>query len=123
MAWQKKKFGNKLVVGHFNVRVSSYWQTSETHNLNGIPAKPNLHEGKILIFSVGLSRCVRSEEQFKEKQEHTNSEPSISRQQLKFWPRLVPKSSSKFHYAKKRFPVTSKYRQMHRVLNIDEIKN
>jgi hypothetical protein len=31
--------------------------------------------------------------------------------------------SSKFHYAKRRFPVTSKCRQMHGVLNVDEIKN
>jgi hypothetical protein len=29
----------------------------------------------------------------------------------------------KFHYAKRRFPVTSKCRQMHGVLNVDEIKN
>jgi hypothetical protein len=30
---------------------------------------------------------------------------------------------SKFHYAKKRFSIISKYRQMHKVLNINEIKN
>jgi hypothetical protein len=30
---------------------------------------------------------------------------------------------SKFYYEKKRFPVTSKYRQRYRVLNVDEIKN
>jgi hypothetical protein len=29
----------------------------------------------------------------------------------------------KFYYAKRRFFVTSKYRQMHGVLNVDEIKN
>jgi hypothetical protein len=29
----------------------------------------------------------------------------------------------KFHYAKRRFSVTSKCRQMHEVLNVDEIKN
>jgi hypothetical protein len=29
----------------------------------------------------------------------------------------------KFHYAKRKFPVTSKCRQMHGVLNVDEIKN
>jgi hypothetical protein len=29
----------------------------------------------------------------------------------------------KFHYAKKKFPVTLKCRQMHGVLNVDEIKN
>jgi hypothetical protein len=29
----------------------------------------------------------------------------------------------KFHYAKRRFTVTSKCRQMHGVLNVDEIKN
>jgi hypothetical protein len=32
-------------------------------------------------------------------------------------------SLSKFYYAKRRFSVTSKYRQMHGVLNVDEIKN
>jgi hypothetical protein len=36
---------------------------------------------------------------------------------------LVPQFVPKFHYAKRKFPVTSKYRQMHRVLNIDEMKN
>jgi hypothetical protein len=29
----------------------------------------------------------------------------------------------KFYYAKRRFPVTSKCRQMYGVLNVDEIKN
>jgi hypothetical protein len=29
----------------------------------------------------------------------------------------------KFYYAKRRFPVTSKYRHIYGVLNIDEIKN
>jgi hypothetical protein len=29
----------------------------------------------------------------------------------------------KFHYAKRRFSITSKYRHMHGVLNVDEIKN
>jgi hypothetical protein len=38
-------------------------------------------------------------------------------------PCLVPQFSPKFHYAKRRFPVTSKCRQMHGVLNVDEIKN
>jgi hypothetical protein len=37
--------------------------------------------------------------------------------------RLVPQFFSKFHYAKRRFPVTLKCRQMHEVLNVDEIKN
>jgi hypothetical protein len=37
-------------------------------------------------------------------------------------PGLVPNSYPKFHYAKKRFPITSKCRHMHGVLNIDEIK-
>jgi hypothetical protein len=36
---------------------------------------------------------------------------------------LDSKYFSKFHYAKRRFPITSKYRHMHGVLNIDEIKN
>jgi hypothetical protein len=36
---------------------------------------------------------------------------------------LVPNFSPKFHYAKRRFPVTSKYRHMHGVLNVDKIKN
>jgi hypothetical protein len=39
------------------------------------------------------------------------------------WPRLVPKFSPKFHYAKRRFPITSKCRQIHGVLNVDEIIN
>jgi hypothetical protein len=38
-------------------------------------------------------------------------------------PCLVPQFSLKFHYAKRRFPVISKYRQMYEVLNVDEIKN
>jgi hypothetical protein len=29
----------------------------------------------------------------------------------------------KFYYVKRRFPITSKCRQIHKVLNIDEIKN
>jgi hypothetical protein len=29
----------------------------------------------------------------------------------------------KFHYVKRRFLITSKYRYMYRVLNVDEIKN
>jgi hypothetical protein len=36
---------------------------------------------------------------------------------------LVPLILSKFHYAKRRFSVTSKCRQMHGVLNVDKIKN
>jgi hypothetical protein len=39
------------------------------------------------------------------------------------YPCLVPQFSPKFHYAKRRFSVTSKCRQMHGVLNVDEIKN
>jgi hypothetical protein len=31
--------------------------------------------------------------------------------------------SPKFYYAKRRFHITSKYRHMHGVLNVDEIKN
>jgi hypothetical protein len=38
-------------------------------------------------------------------------------------PCLVPQFSLKFYYVKRRFPVTSKCRQMHGVLNVDEIKN
>jgi hypothetical protein len=38
-------------------------------------------------------------------------------------PCLVPNSTPKFYYAKRRFSITSKCRQMHGVLNIDEIKN
>jgi hypothetical protein len=36
---------------------------------------------------------------------------------------LDPKYFPKFHYAKIRFSITSKYRHMHEVLNVDEIKN
>jgi hypothetical protein len=39
------------------------------------------------------------------------------------WPCLDAKFSPKFHYAKRRFPVTSKCRHMYGVLNVDEIKN
>jgi hypothetical protein len=38
-------------------------------------------------------------------------------------PCLDAKFSPKFHYAKRRFPITSKYRHMYGVLNVDEIKN
>jgi hypothetical protein len=38
-------------------------------------------------------------------------------------PCLVLNSIPKFYYAKRRFSITSKYRQMHGVLNVDEIKN
>jgi hypothetical protein len=38
-------------------------------------------------------------------------------------PCSVPKFFPKFHYAKRRFSITSKYRQMHVVLNVDKIKN
>jgi hypothetical protein len=38
-------------------------------------------------------------------------------------PCLVPQFSSKIYYAKRRFLVITKYRQMHGVLNVDEIKN
>jgi hypothetical protein len=33
------------------------------------------------------------------------------------------KFTPKFHYAKRRFPITSKCRHMYGVLNVDEIKN
>jgi hypothetical protein len=38
-------------------------------------------------------------------------------------PCLDAKYFPKFYYAKRRFPVTSKYRHMYGVLNVDEIKN
>jgi hypothetical protein len=38
-------------------------------------------------------------------------------------PSLDHKFFLKFHYAKRRFPIISKFWQMHGVLNIDEIKN
>jgi hypothetical protein len=42
---------------------------------------------------------------------------------LPYRPGLVPDLVSKFHCAKRRFPITLKYWQMHGVLNVDEIKN
>jgi hypothetical protein len=36
---------------------------------------------------------------------------------------LDPKYFTKFHYTKRRFPVTSKCRHIYGVLNVDEIKN
>jgi hypothetical protein len=36
---------------------------------------------------------------------------------------VYPISFPKFHYAKRRFSVTSKNRHMYEVLNVDEIKN
>jgi hypothetical protein len=38
-------------------------------------------------------------------------------------PCLVSNFTSKFHYAKRRFSITLKCRQMHGVLNVDKIKN
>jgi hypothetical protein len=38
-------------------------------------------------------------------------------------PCLDAKFFSKFYYAKRRFSITSKYRHMYGVLNVDEIKN
>jgi len=38
-------------------------------------------------------------------------------------PRLVHPNSRIWHYAKRRFPVTSNLRYMYGVLNVDEIKN
>jgi hypothetical protein len=46
-----------------------------------------------------------------------------NKKHLRSSPCLVPPILPKFHYAKRRFPVTSKCRQMYGVLNIDEIKN
>jgi hypothetical protein len=40
-----------------------------------------------------------------------------------FRPCLDANFFSKFYYAKRRFPITSKCRHMYRVLNVDEIKN
>jgi hypothetical protein len=40
-----------------------------------------------------------------------------------FRPGLDPKYLPKFHYVKRRFPITLKCRHMHGVLNVDEIKN
>jgi hypothetical protein len=48
---------------------------------------------------------------------------SVTENTVTVGPCLVPNSISKFNYAKRRFPITSKYRQMHEVLNVDEIKN
>jgi hypothetical protein len=38
-------------------------------------------------------------------------------------PCLVLKFTSKFYYVKRRFLITSKYRHMYGVLNVDKIKN
>jgi hypothetical protein len=38
-------------------------------------------------------------------------------------PGLVPNFSPKLHYAKRKFSIISKYRQIYGVLNVDEIKN
>jgi hypothetical protein len=38
-------------------------------------------------------------------------------------PCLDSRIHPKFHYTKRRFPITSKCRQMHGVLNVDEIIN
>jgi hypothetical protein len=35
----------------------------------------------------------------------------------------IPEFTSKFYYAKRRFPITSKCRHIYGVLNVDEIKN
>jgi hypothetical protein len=37
------------------------------------------------------------------------------------WPPLVPNFYLKFHYVKKKIPITSKCWHMHGVLNVDEI--
>jgi hypothetical protein len=42
---------------------------------------------------------------------------------LHLGPCLDPKLHPKFHYAKRRFPITSKCRHIYGVLNVDEIKN
>jgi hypothetical protein len=39
------------------------------------------------------------------------------------WPHLDSRIHSKFHYAKRKFFITSKYRHIYEVLNVDEIKN
>jgi hypothetical protein len=38
-------------------------------------------------------------------------------------PRLDAKFFPKFYYAKRRFSITSKYRHIYEVLNVDAIKN
>jgi hypothetical protein len=42
---------------------------------------------------------------------------------LALCPVLFPKFIPKFYYAKRRFPIISKYRHIYGVLNVDEIKN
>jgi hypothetical protein len=41
----------------------------------------------------------------------------------KHGPGLDSQIHPRFHYAKRRFSITSKYRHMHGVLNVDKIKN
>jgi hypothetical protein len=63
----------------------------------------------------GSEICPRSRVQREKKLE------SGGKIELKPWfsSTILPK----FHYAKRRFLVTSKCRQIHEVLNVDEIKN
>jgi hypothetical protein len=61
--------------------------------------------------STRLCLSVQSQTRGRERQER--------KQGLVQFPNSLPK----FHYAKRKFPVTSKCRQMHGILNIDEIKN
>jgi hypothetical protein len=53
---------------------------------------------------------------------HMSGQGTLSKNQ-RVSPCLVLQFSPKFYYAKRRFSVTSKCRQMHGVLNVDEIKN
>jgi hypothetical protein len=72
-----------------------------------LPGAPPLPSG---LFSLALRACLR--------QGHLCHPASFH-----FWPRLVHKFSPKFYYVKRRFSITSKCRQMHGLLNVDEIKN
>jgi hypothetical protein len=47
----------------------------------------------------------------------------VPRMSAWLWACLDPKYFPKFHYAKRRFFITSKCRHMYGVLNVDEIKN
>ena len=53
----------------------------------------------------------------------TSARSSLRSNATLFSPRLVTPKSKFWHYAKRRFPVTSNLRYMHGVLNVDEIKN
>jgi hypothetical protein len=77
------------------------------------PARPGLYP-VLSIFSL-----------FRPDRQSLQCSRTASGQRLAslFGPCLDAKFSLKFHYAKKRFSIISKCRHMHRVLNVDEIKN